>query len=369
MNYFDMLIITLSHVVGALYIQKQKYSKLLTACFWGAYAIFSLCVMLFQENIVYGFLGLLLMQVVVFCITSTGSMGEKFFLFLTYANSFCIFVGTRFVLLAFLGENAYLQLYAMGILILIHLFLYKILIPSYRKSEMFFCSSWWKLNIVLIFFMIQFLNQYAFAGFDRNNVGLMVDYIIFCIIFYSTLIVIFDAVKNTASKNRKALENAELEKIAYIDTLTNIQSRVAYMKFTKKQALSHRNNMTNSPYVFVMMDIDGFKKINDTRGHVIGDEILKCVGSVINEHFKHFQCESFRMGGDEFVLLFENKPISNVEDQIKKMNEKLYDLNGITTSYGCCEVDFSNEKPFEEAYKKADKLMYSDKEQKKHACL
>ena len=38
-------------------------------------------------------------------------------------------------------------------------------------------------------------------------------------------------------------------------------------------------------------------------------------------------------------------------------------------SYGCCEVDFSNEKPFEEAYKKADKLMYSDKEQKKHACL
>ena len=47
------------------------------------------------------------------------------------------------------------------------------------------------------------------------------------------------------------------------------------------------------------------------------------------------------------------------------MNEKLYSLNGITMSYGCCEVDFSNEKPFEEAYKNADKLMYSDKEQKK----
>ena len=57
--------------------------------------------------------------------------------------------------------------------------------------------------------------------------------------------------------------------------------------------------------------------------------------------------------------------ISDVEVQIKKMNEKLYSLNGITMSYGCCEVDFSNEKPFEEAYKNADKLMYSDKEQKK----
>ena len=138
MNYFDMLIITLSHIVGALYIQKQKYSKLLTACFWGAYAIFSVCVMLFLKNIVFGFFSLLLMQVVVFFITSEGSVGEKFFLFLTYANSFCIFLGARFVLLDFLGENAYLQLYAMGILILIHLFLYKVLIPSYRKSKMFF---------------------------------------------------------------------------------------------------------------------------------------------------------------------------------------------------------------------------------------
>jgi diguanylate cyclase (GGDEF)-like protein len=114
-----------------------------------------------------------------------------------------------------------------------------------------------------------------------------------------------------------------------------------------------------------MMDIDGFKKINDTRGHTIGDEILKCVGDVINEHFKHFKCESFRIGGDEFVLLFENKQTSDVEDQMIKMNEKLYNLKGITISYGCCEVDFNNEKPFEEAYKKADTLMYSNKGQKK----
>ena len=66
MNYFDILTITLSHIVGALYIQKQKYNKLLTACFWGAYAIFAACIILFSKNIVYGFFGLLLMQAMVF---------------------------------------------------------------------------------------------------------------------------------------------------------------------------------------------------------------------------------------------------------------------------------------------------------------
>jgi diguanylate cyclase (GGDEF)-like protein len=241
--------------------------------------------------------------------------------------------------------------------------LYKILIPSYRKSKVFFTSGWWKYNIVLILFMMQFLNQYAF--FDGYNEGHVYDFIIFSIIFYLTLILAFDSVKNVALTNKKSTENEELEKIAYIDALTKLQSRVSYMQFTKKQALYHRNNISNSSFVFVMTDIDGFKKINDIRGHTIGDEVLKCVGAVINEHFKNFKCESFRIGGDEFVLLFENKQISDVEDQIIKMNKKLYNLYEITLSYGCCEVDFDNENPFEEAYKKADALMYSNKEQRK----
>jgi diguanylate cyclase (GGDEF)-like protein len=358
-----MLITVFSHIVGALYIQKQKYNKLLTACFWGAYAIFAACVMIFQENIVYGFFELLFMQAIIFYITSIGSIGEKLFLFLTYSNSFCIYIGVNTILSNLLGNTAHVLLCTVGILILIHMFLYKILIPSYRKSKMFFTSGWWKYNIVLILFMMQFLNQYAF--FDGYNEGLVYDFIIFSIIFYLTLILAFDSVKNVALTNKKSTENEELEKIAYIDALTKLQSRVSYTQFTKKQALLHKDTMSNSSFVFVMTDIDGFKKINDIKGHTIGDEVLKCVGSVINEHFKNFKCESFRIGGDEFVLLFENKQISDVEDQIIKMNEKLYNSYKIKMSYGCCEVNFDNEKPFEVAYKKADMLMYSNKEQNK----
>ena len=319
--------------------------------------------MIFQENVVYGFFELLFMQAIIFYITSIGSIGEKLFLFLTYSNSFCIYIGVNTILSNLLGNIAYVLPCTLGILILIHMLLYKILILSYRKSKVFFTSGWWKYNIVLILLMMQFLSQYAF--FDGYNEGLVYDFIIFSIIFYLTLILAFDSVKNVALTNKKSTENEELEKIAYIDALTKLQSRVSYMQFTKKQALYHKNNIANSSFVFVMTDIDGFKKINDTRGHVAGDEILKCVGAVINEHFKHFKCHSFRIGGDEFVLLFEQKQISDVEDQIIKMNEKLYNSYKIKMSYGCCEVNFDNEKPFEVAYKKADMLMYSNKEQNK----
>lgn len=363
MNYIAMLITVFSHVVGALYIQKQKYNKLLTACFWGAYAIFAICVMIFQKNIVYGFFELLFMQAIIFYITSIGSIGEKLFLFLTYSNSFCIYIGVNTILPNLLEDVAYVIPCSLGILILIHILLYKILIPSYKKSKVFFTSGWWKYNIVLILFMIQFLNQYAFM--DGYNEGQIYDFIIFSIIFYLTLILAFDSVKNVALTNKKSTENEELEKIAYIDTLTKLQSRVSYMQFTKKQELYHKNDTSNSSFVFVMMDIDDFKKINDTKGHTIGDEILKSVGAIINEHFKQFKCKSFRIGGDEFVLLFENIQISDIEPQFIKMNEKIHNSNGITMSYGCCEVDFNNEEPFEKAYKKADILMYYHKEQKK----
>ena len=74
MNYFGILTILLSHITGALYLQKQKYNKLLTACFWGIYALFSVCLMIFQKKYDIRFLGyaiyagyLLLLNVNRFC--------------------------------------------------------------------------------------------------------------------------------------------------------------------------------------------------------------------------------------------------------------------------------------------------------------
>lgn len=357
-------IVVLSHIIGALYLQKQKYNKLLTACFWGLYAFFAICILLYQRNMTLGFFTLLLGHAIIFFITAIGSVGEKTFLLLTYANSYSISSGLVMFLSTFLKDHRCLPIYTISILVLTHVFLYKVIISSYNKSKIFFRCGWWKFNVVLILFMALFLNRYAFSDTDKIGGHFVLEFLIFGIIYYSTLILVFDAIKTTALMHRKEIETDELEKIAYIDVLTNTQTRVSYMRFAKDQVLKHRHNKLGSSFVYAMMDVDGFKKINDTKGHAEGDEILRFVGAVINEHFANSECHSFRIGGDEFVLLFENKQISEVEAKIVKMNKKLHNTYGITLSYGCCEVDFDDEKPFESAYKKADALMYSCKEAK-----
>ena len=188
------------------------------------------------------------------------------------------------------------------------------------------------------------------------------DFVIFSIIFYLTLILIFNLVEDTAEMNKKTYENDELKNIAYIDVITNIPNRAAYEKFTRRQILNHKWN-TDTSFIFVMLDINGFKNINDTQGHAAGDEILKQVGTFINEYFERYNCESFRFGGDEFVLLIEDIQLSYVENLIVKLNEELVNLINVTLSHGCSEVDFNNAKPFHVALKKADAIMYSNKEQ------
>ena len=356
-----MVVTILSHIIAALYLQRHKYKKLVTACFWGVYAIFAVCIMVFQENEMCGFYSLLFMHAVIFFVTTIGSLGEKTFLFLTYSNSFCIYIGANLILSDILSNSAHMSVYGIGMVVLMHLFLYKILLPGYQKARVFFSSGWWKLNVILVFFFIQFLNQYAFSIDMSNARDKVFDFVIFSIIFYLTLILIFDLVKDSAEMNKKTYENDELKNLAYIDSLTNMQNRAAYERFTRKQVLKNRKNIGAS-FVFVLLDINGFKSINDTKGHAAGDKILKQVGTFINEYFECYNCESFRYGGDEFILLMEEMQLSDVENLIVKFDEELFKLNNTTLSYGCAEVDYDDTKPFHVALKKADAIMYSNKE-------
>ena len=361
MSYVSIIVTILSHIVAALYMQKTKYNKFVTAFFWGIFAIVSLFVMLFIKNVALGFFIMLFLQAGIFYITALGSVGEKTFLFLTYANSFCICIGVHLVLSAFLNKDAHIEIYSAVSVIITHLFLYKILIPVYKKSRIFLPSGWWKLNIVLVLFLMQFLIQYAFNFVNRSIAGdLVFDFAIFATIFYSTLILIFDSVKDVAEMNKKSYENDKLKNIAYIDALTNMKNRAAYMRFARKQMLKYRKNKDLN-IILVVMDIDGFKNINDEKGHIAGDEILKQVASVILRQCELFNCKSFRIGGDEFVLLLENKQVSDADNLADKINEELFNLNNITLTHGMQKVNFNDEKPFDVAFEKADAIMYSKK--------
>ncbi|WP_458699829.1 GGDEF domain-containing protein [Sulfurospirillum sp. 1307] len=84
--------------------------------------------------------------------------------------------------------------------------------------------------------------------------------------------------------------------MAYIDTLTQIPARRAL----EEEFLKLGNNFT-----LAMVDIDHFKKFNDTHGHDVGDEVLKLVASELKK--TKGGAKAFRYGGEEFTILFSNK--------------------------------------------------------------
>jgi diguanylate cyclase len=119
------------------------------------------------------------------------------------------------------------------------------------------------------------------------------------------------------SKQVKTL-NVQLEKVrseSLADGLTGIYNRKAFDH--KIGELVHKNTVSRSPFSLLMIDIDDFKKINDTYGHPIGDRVImaianKCRQSIRGEDFLA------RSGGEEFVIIL---PGASLKNAVKKANQ------------------------------------------------
>ncbi len=74
-----------------------------------------------------------------------------------------------------------------------------------------------------------------------------------------------------------------------------------------------------------MMDIDDFKRINDTYGHPKGDEILRKFAHTIKSHIREADCVG-RYGGEEFIAVFNGSSISETSNVIKRIQKILHDV-------------------------------------------
>ncbi|MBO7377679.1 MAG: GGDEF domain-containing protein [Clostridia bacterium] len=146
------------------------------------------------------------------------------------------------------------------------------------------------------------------------------------------------------------------------DALTGVLNRRGFSSLA--------DNIISDEIALLIIDVDNFKYINDTYGHLVGDSILVNLVGIIKENFRADD-RICRMGGDEFVvvMLFTNR---NSEETIKKkvdqINEALKAISGelppSTISVG---VAFGTELT-EELYKKADRALYVTKNSGKCGC-
>lgn len=114
----------------------------------------------------------------------------------------------------------------------------------------------------------------------------------------------------------------QMKHIAQTDGLTGINNRTHFNKlFNEQMDITLRNN---EPLTVALFDIDKFKRINDTYGHLVGDEVIKCIASLAYEYVetpeKGFIC---RYGGEEFVLVFPNTDTETALETVRALHEKI----------------------------------------------
>ena len=162
-------------------------------------------------------------------------------------------------------------------------------------------------------------------------------------------------------------KNTLLKEMSYKDALTSIYNRRMFNEvFLNKMDISRQNkNIFN----FLMLDVDDFKLYNDNYGHLNGDNVLKKIALVLQRHTQKEEDYCFRIGGEEFAVLFvcddiESSKIvaENICRDIEKLDIKHTTKYGkITASIGLISIKenyISNEDYF---YTEVDKLLYKAK--------
>jgi len=172
---------------------------------------------------------------------------------------------------------------------------------------------------------------------------------------------------NTLQKKLHAKQKS-IENIAYTDQLTELLNRASFDK--KFEEILNESCKKNKKFSILFLDLDNFKPINDTYGHDIGDKVLKIVAKRVKNSLRKNDIIA-RIGGDEFVVLLPEVSKENISEIIMKLNnavkkpikiDSLLIQTSVSIGYSVYPDDGKNKF---DLIKKADKLMYLDKQQKK----
>ena len=121
-----------------------------------------------------------------------------------------------------------------------------------------------------------------------------------------------------------AISNASLHQLvskqAYSDTVTGLPNRRALDERLEQEVFQARR--TGRSFAVVMMDLDGFKNVNDTHGHAVGDQVLRTVSNYLATGLRSTDFLS-RYGGDEFTLILNQTDPSAARVVVEKILEKI----------------------------------------------
>lgn len=163
----------------------------------------------------------------------------------------------------------------------------------------------------------------------------------------------------------KILQSASLE--ARTDTLTGLWNRRAFMGFVEREL--ERSSRYGSPLALLMIDVDHFKRINDTFGHSMGDNVLIQVAQTCSASVRSidFAC---RLGGEEFAVLLADTNADSALVVAERIRTKIAGASGdfrFTVSVGVSEL--SPDGSWSQLFEDADSALYRAKARGKNCCV
>jgi len=157
-------------------------------------------------------------------------------------------------------------------------------------------------------------------------------------------------------------KNNQLEKIAFIDTLTGIYNRglvSEWVEGEKKRIARYKLK----PFSIFMADIDHFKNVNDTYGHLVGDRVLKELAEIIKKNLRTTDFVA-RWGGEEFLALMPMTTMSEAIVVCEKINlivakHSFDEVGQVTISIGVSQ--YGDDELFDTTLCRADEALYEAK--------
>lgn len=129
-----------------------------------------------------------------------------------------------------------------------------------------------------------------------------------------------------------------------------------------------RAQKQQTPLAISIMDVDHFKQVNDTYGHLFGDKVILKIAEVLGSHMND-TVHAIRLGGDEFLIIFENCTKAQAQQQCEIMMTQIHDCAfqehstyHISMSCGVCQ--WENEESYDSLLDRTDRSMYVHKHQK-----
>lgn len=176
--------------------------------------------------------------------------------------------------------------------------------------------------------------------------------------------VLLESMIKELAKSRAAIEsqNKELTFLATRDPLTNCFNRRALYEYLEGKTTGSLK--PNTEYSCIMADIDHFKRVNDTHGHGVGDDVIKMMAATIKEVVREKDLVA-RMGGEEFCIILPNTSLEVAHSIAERCREKIWSkITGgvkVTASFGVTSITLGA-KDSTAIIHQADEALYASKE-------